>query len=123
MKLQNTNSALFLVSAFALAFTSQAQNRSLPLQRNSDIQNYTDIEPSHNDGPETVVWSESFANGIPTGWSTSGTANGSANTNAVWVYRGPAPHHRMPRVRVEHTLAQQVLGSYPSSVLRPPMDS
>ena len=34
-----------------------------------------------------------------------------------------APHHRMPRVRVERTLAQQVPGSYPSSVLRTPMDS
>jgi hypothetical protein len=57
--------------------------------RNSTFSDFTESQSNVNSGPETVIWSETFANGIPAGWSTSGTANGSSNTNAVWVYRGP----------------------------------
>lgn len=65
-----------------------AQNRSAPNLRNSTFSDFTENQSNVNSGPETVIWSETFANGIPAGWSTSGTANGSSNTNAVWVYRG-----------------------------------
>ncbi len=34
---------------------------------------------------ETVIWSEDFANGIPTTWSNSG-----APSLAIWEYRGPS---------------------------------
>lgn len=38
---------------------------------------------------QSVIWSEDFANGIPSTWSNSGTANGVADPDAVWEYRGP----------------------------------
>ena len=37
-----------------------------------------------------VVWSETFANGIPSGWTNSGTANGTVDPDAIWSYRGPS---------------------------------
>lgn len=40
---------------------------------------------SNNSNRETVIWSEDFANGIPSTWSNSG-----APTLAVWEYRGPS---------------------------------
>ncbi len=36
----------------------------------------------------TVIWSETFANGIPAGWGNGGTADGLPNVNARWEYRG-----------------------------------
>jgi hypothetical protein len=39
---------------------------------------------SNTSNRETVIWSEDFANGIPTGWSNSG-----APSLAIWEYRGP----------------------------------
>jgi hypothetical protein len=89
MKLYITRTTLHLTLALAQSVASQAQIQSLTLQKNSVFQDFADIESTQNDGPETVIWSESFSNGIPTGWSTSGTANGSANANAIWEYRGP----------------------------------
>ena len=74
-----------------IGFTSlYAQNRSAFNLRSSLFSDFTESQSNVYNGPETVIWSETFGNGIPTGWSTSGTANGSANTNAVWVYRGPS---------------------------------
>ena len=79
-----------LVSLVLIGLTSlYAQNRSAPNLRNSTYSDFTESQSNVNSGPETVVWSETFANVIPAGWSTSGTANGTSNTNAVWVYRGP----------------------------------
>ena len=79
-----------LLSLVLIGLTSlYAQNRSAPNLRNSTFSDFTESQSNVNSGPETVIWSETFANGIPAGWSTSGTANGSSNTNAVWVYRGP----------------------------------
>ncbi len=40
---------------------------------------------ANNSNRETVIWSEDFANGIPSTWSNSG-----APTLAVWEYRGPS---------------------------------
>ncbi len=37
---------------------------------------------------ETVIWTETFANGIPTTWMNYGTANGTADPDAKWEYRG-----------------------------------
>lgn len=39
---------------------------------------------SNSSNRETVIWSEDFANGIPTSWSNTG-----APALAVWEYRGP----------------------------------
>ncbi len=40
---------------------------------------------SNTSDRETVIWSEDFANGIPTTWSNSG-----APSLAIWEYRGPS---------------------------------
>ena len=40
---------------------------------------------SNSSNRETVIWSEDFADGIPTTWNNSG-----APTLAVWEYRGPS---------------------------------
>ncbi len=40
---------------------------------------------------ETVIWSENFASGIPATWdNTGGTANGVADPDVKWEYRGPS---------------------------------
>ena len=79
-----------LLTLVLIGFTNlYAQNRSAPNLRNSSFSDFTVSQSNVNNGSETVIWSETFANGIPTGWSTSGTALGVSNTNAVWVYRGP----------------------------------
>ena len=79
-----------LLTLVLIGFTNlYAQNRSAPNLRNSSFSDFTVSQSNVNNGSETVIWSETFANGIPTGWSTSGTAAGVSNTNAVWVYRGP----------------------------------
>lgn len=42
-------------------------------------------------GTETVIYSENFANGIPATWdNTGGLANGVADADAKWEYRGPS---------------------------------
>lgn len=42
-------------------------------------------------GAETVIWSEDFANGVPSSWTSLGfTRAGTPNPNAQWEYRGPA---------------------------------
>ena len=41
-------------------------------------------------GVETVVWSENFSAGIPSTWTNAGTANGAADADAIWSYRGPS---------------------------------
>lgn len=45
---------------------------------------------SNSSKRETVIWSEDFADGIPTNWNNSGTP-----TLAIWEYRGPStnPNH------------------------------
>ena len=79
-----------LLSLVLIGLTSlYAQNRSAPNLRNSTFSDFTESQSNVYNGSETVVWSETFANGIPAGWSTSGTANGSSNAYAVWAYRGP----------------------------------
>jgi hypothetical protein len=40
--------------------------------------------------PESIIWSEDFANGIPATWMNSGTANSIPDPDAVWEYRGPS---------------------------------
>jgi hypothetical protein len=40
---------------------------------------------SNTSNRETVIWSEDFANGIPTNWNNSG-----APALAIWEYRGPS---------------------------------
>ena len=43
-----------------------------------------------SDAPETTIWSENFANGIPSTWLIAqGTSAGVPNSNVVWEYRGP----------------------------------
>jgi len=45
---------------------------------------------SNSSNRETVIWSEDFADGIPSNWNNSG-----APTLAIWEYRGPStnPNH------------------------------
>lgn len=41
--------------------------------------------------PETIIWSEDFANGIPSTWLIAqGTAASVPNSAVVWEYRGPS---------------------------------
>lgn len=42
------------------------------------------IKASTEAGAANVIWSEDFANGIPTGWTQNGTP-----ATALWEYRGP----------------------------------
>ncbi len=45
----------------------------------------------HNSSVETVIWSENFSTGIPATWDNSGgTANGVADPDVKWEYRGPS---------------------------------
>ena len=44
-----------------------------------------------SNAPETIIWSENFANGFPSTWLIAqGTSAGVPNSDVVWEYRGPA---------------------------------
>lgn len=67
----------------------QAQSTNLPLLDASE--EYQEAKPRtvaapyrEHRGIESVIWSEDFANGIPSGWSQNGTP-----ALALWEYRGP----------------------------------
>ena len=46
---------------------------------------------AENFGPEAVIWSENFSNGIPTTWVNQGfDGQGTPSANAKWEYRGPS---------------------------------
>ncbi|MGA1380790.1 MAG: hypothetical protein ACO30N_04440, partial [Schleiferiaceae bacterium] len=65
--------------------------RTMPLPRMIDdapVRHLTPAELSAQYSPETVVWSEDFANGIPATWLNYGTAQSVADPDAKWEYRG-----------------------------------
>jgi hypothetical protein len=90
MKRLGIISILFLTLVITQVVHLQAENYSLPIQSSFISQNQIYLESIQTIGPKKVVYSETFTNGIPPGWTTTGTANGIANSNAVWVYRGPS---------------------------------
>lgn len=76
------------------SFTAFGQGamRQAPVERTHDdniVKVMSADEAAMYYGTETPVWSEDFANGIPSTWGNSGTANGVSDPDAVWEYRGP----------------------------------
>ena len=74
---------------FSLTICASAQAQVLPIAEASE--DYQEIEPRNGvffhrpeSSSQTVIWSEDFANGIPTTWSQNGTP-----ALALWEYRGP----------------------------------
>lgn len=76
---------LFLSLASAVAVNAQGLPQVDPV---IEVQDAPAKRAIHKATPESgaanVVWSEDFANGLPTGWSQSGTP-----ATAQWEYRGP----------------------------------
>jgi len=77
------------------SFTAFGQGalRQAPVERMHDdnvVKVMSADEAAMYYGTETPVWSEDFANGIPSTWGNSGTANGVSDPDAVWEYRGPS---------------------------------
>ncbi|WP_421751661.1 T9SS type A sorting domain-containing protein [Croceimicrobium sp.] len=72
--------------ALSLSFGLLAQSELEPTLSES-----TYTVPSHSsqwraeDGPEQIIWSEDFSNGIPSSWTQN-----SSTPNALWEYRGPS---------------------------------
>ncbi len=76
---------LFLSLASAVAVNAQGLPQIDPVLEPQDApakRAYHKATPES--GAANVIWSEDFANGIPTGWSQTGTP-----ATAVWEYRGP----------------------------------
>lgn len=80
---------------FCLTFTAASQP-STSYELNSEPTENTENFVSNavlfnNNKPETPIWSEDFANGIPASWTNVGTNGvGAPYANALWEYRGTA---------------------------------
>ncbi|MEY2971694.1 MAG: hypothetical protein RL738_535 [Bacteroidota bacterium] len=80
-----------IAAALSTAAFAQVSERTMPLPRMIDdapVRHLSPAELSAQYSPETVVWSEDFANGIPATWMNYGTAQSVADPDAVWEYRG-----------------------------------
>ncbi len=76
---------LFLSLASAVAVNAQGLPQIDPVLEPQDAPAKHAIKKATPEsGTANVVWSEDFANGIPTGWSQTGTP-----ATAQWEYRGP----------------------------------
>jgi len=75
---------LLLLSCFSSFLAAQI---NLPAQLTEETNTVTipSSQSLPHSAPETVIWSEDFANGIPSSWSQVGTP-----ALAVWEYRGPS---------------------------------
>tara|TARA_R110002050_G_scaffold144363_1_gene269880 strand:+ start:5607 stop:7613 length:2007 start_codon:yes stop_codon:yes gene_type:complete len=77
---------LFFSLASAIAVNAQGLPQIDPVPETQDAPAKRAIKSAQADnGASTTVWSEDFANGIPTGWSQIGTP-----ATAQWEYRGPS---------------------------------
>ena len=82
-----------VAAAAALSLTAFGQNveRTAPnVRMNADapVRHLNPAQLAAFYGAETPVWSQDFANGIPTTWLNYGTAAGSSDPDAKWEYRG-----------------------------------
>ena len=80
-----------IAAALSTAAFAQVSERTMPLPRMVDdapVRHISTAEYNAQYGAETVVWSEDFANGIPTTWMNYGTAQAVADADAKWEYRG-----------------------------------
>lgn len=82
--------AFSLLTLIPLGTTAQIKMAPTVLMHD-DNKARVSAERSYSPGavPETVIWSEDFANGIPSTWGNSGIANGTPDPDCVWEYRGP----------------------------------
>lgn len=74
---------LFLSLSSAVAVNAQGLPQVDPVLEPTEIVKHNYRAPQ-TESSVNVVWSEDFANGIPTGWSQNGTP-----ATAQWEYRGP----------------------------------
>lgn len=82
-------SALWLL-AFPLLGTAQIPQALDPYPTSDfNIEKSNNTQSLAQKSSTPIIWSEDFANGIPTGWVNSGTSNGQSSTAVVWEYRGP----------------------------------
>ncbi|MCI5054807.1 MAG: T9SS type A sorting domain-containing protein [Flavobacteriales bacterium] len=84
---------LFGISC-ALIGTSYSQNNNVLTPQNSATPTKVRLKaakPVDQNVPTkgTVIWSEDFASGIPSGWTNTGTDLNGATMAAPWEYRGP----------------------------------
>ncbi len=83
--------ALFSTAAFAQQPVEYPETDATHLiDHYEDYNRLTRETPVAVDGMETAIWSEDFANGIPSTWDNIGLSlAGTPRPNAEWEYRGP----------------------------------
>ena len=85
---------LFAASlAISVAAFGQNVERTAPnvrMNEDAPVRHLNPAQVAAFYGAETPVWSQDFANGIPTTWLNYGTANGATDPDAKWEYRGTA---------------------------------
>ena len=80
-------------AALSVAAFGQNVERTAPnvrMNEDAPVRHLNPAQLSAFYGAETPVWSQDFANGIPTTWLNYGTANGTSDPDAKWEYRGPS---------------------------------
>lgn len=78
---------LFSLVLIGYSFLGFAQSNQVDpkLQVESSVRPVNHSQQRPYQGPEVLVWSEDFSNGIPNSWSQQGST-----ANALWEYRGPS---------------------------------
>ena len=80
-----------LAAVLSTAAIAQVTERTILLPRMVDdapVRYRSSAEFLAQYSAESVVWSEDFANGIPSTWLNYGTAQGAADPDVKWEYRG-----------------------------------
>lgn len=75
---------LFLSLTSAVALNAQGLPQAEPTLEPNEAPVKVLQRSAQTEAAATTIWSEDFANGIPTGWSQNGTP-----ATALWEYRGP----------------------------------
>lgn len=88
---------IILSTCLLFSIIAQAQlgvslkNTEPIMEQSEDKQIYTQQVLNHSSAKEAILWSEDFANGIPSNWQNYVTSsNGAPLPNGSWEYRGPS---------------------------------
>jgi hypothetical protein len=87
------NLMLLCMLGFGLASFAQNNDKGSETSANEQTLDPAEVRVQHQrktSQTETAIWSEDFANGIPTTWTNAGfNATGAPYSTVFWEYRGP----------------------------------
>ncbi len=94
--MKKTHSSVLALLLCGGVFAQSSNSNELPAVREAqapsnkalESKSFLSFNGAYGNPENTVIWSESFTNGIPSGWGNGGTAAGLPDPDAKWEYRG-----------------------------------